>query len=56
MLWNRASKLGEDVASAGEGLVTKEAMGKLLSETEIKAPEMEISISGINIQAYIIEY
>jgi adenylate cyclase len=53
---NRASKLGEDVASAGEVLVTKEAMGKLPSETEIKAREMEISISGINIQAYIIEY
>ena len=53
---NRASKLGEDVASAGEVLVTKEAMGKLPSETEIKAREMDISISGINIQAYIIEY
>lgn len=53
---NRASKLGEDVASAGEVLATKEAMGMVPSETEIKAREMAISISGINIQAYAIEY
>jgi len=53
---NRASKLGEDVASAGEVLVTKEAMDMLSSSAEIKAREMTISISGINIQAHAIEY
>ena len=53
---NRASKLGEDVASAGEVLVTEEAMGMLPSEAEIKAREMDISISGINIKAHAIKY
>lgn len=53
---NRASKLGEDVASAGEVLVTKEAMEMLPPKTEIKARELTISISGINIQAHAIEY
>ena len=53
---NRASKLGEDVASAGEVLVTKEAMDILHPEAGIKTREMKISISGINIQAHAIEY
>jgi len=53
---NRASKLGEDVASAGEVLVTKEAKDMLPSEAEIRAREMTISISGINIQAHVVEY
>ena len=53
---NRASKLGEDVASAGEVLVTAEAMRMLPSDNEIKARKMAISISGINIQAHAIEY
>ncbi|HKJ39220.1 MAG TPA: adenylate/guanylate cyclase domain-containing protein [Anaerolineales bacterium] len=53
---NRASKLGEDVASAGEVLVTREAMDMLSSSAEIKAREMTISISGIIIQAHAIEY
>ena len=53
---NRASKLGEDIASAGEVLVTKRAMDMLPPDTGIKAREMTISISGIDIQAYAIEY
>lgn len=53
---NRASKLGEDVAAAGEVLVTKKAMDMLSSESEIKAREMTISISGINITAHAIQY
>lgn len=53
---NRASKLGEDVASAGEVLVTKEAMDILHPEAGIRTREMTISISGINIQAHAIEY
>ena len=53
---NRASKLGEDVAAAGDVLVTKEAMDMLSPDAEIKTREMEISISGINIIAHAIEY
>ena len=53
---NRASKLGEDVAAAGEVLVTQEAMDKLPADTQIKAKPMTLSISGINIKAYAVEY
>ncbi len=53
---NRASKLGEDVASAGEVLVTKEAMDMVPPEAEIKTRPMSISVSGINITAYAIKY
>ena len=51
---NRASKLGEDVASAREIFVTKEAMDMIPREMNIKAREMSISISGINITVYSI--
>jgi len=53
---NRASKLGEDVASAGEVLITKEAMDKIPVEAQIKSKPMSLSISGINIQAFAVEY
>lgn len=53
---NRASKLGEDVAAAREILITKEAMDAIPSDARMKAREMEISISGVNIMAYSIEY
>jgi adenylate cyclase len=53
---NRASKMGEDLAAAGEILVTKEAMEMIPAEAGIKAHEMKVSISGINIPAYMIEY
>lgn len=53
---NRASKLGEDVASAGEVLITKEAMNKIPPEAQIKSKPMSLSISGINIQAFAVEY
>lgn len=53
---NRASKLGEDVASAGEVLITQEAMDKLPPDAEIKAKSMALSISGINIAAFAVEY
>lgn len=49
---NRASKLGEDVAAAREVLITKEAMDRIPPEAEIKAREMSVSISGVNITAY----
>ena len=53
---NRASKIGEDLAAAGEIFVTKEAMEMIPPEAGIKSREMNVSISGIVIPAYIIEY
>ena len=53
---NRASKIGEDLAAAGEILVTKEAMQMIPEEAGIKAHELSVSISGITIPAYMIEY
>jgi adenylate cyclase len=53
---NRASKMGEDLAVAGEILVTKEAMQMIPAAAGIKAREMNVSISGITIPAYLIQY
>ena len=53
---NRASKMGEDLAMAGEILVTKDAMEMIPDSAGIKAREMNVSISGITIPAYQIEY
>lgn len=51
---NRASKLGEDVAAAREILITKDAMDVIPPEAGVNAREMTVSISGINITAYLI--
>jgi len=53
---NRASKIGEDLAAAGEILITKDAMQMIPAKAGIKAHEMTVSISGITIPAYMIEY
>jgi class 3 adenylate cyclase len=53
---NRASKMGEDLALAGEILITQEAMQMIPNDAEIEAREMTVSISGITIPAYRIEY
>lgn len=53
---NRASKIGEDLAAAGEIFITKEAMDMIPPEAGIKSREMSVSISGIVIPAYAIEY
>jgi len=53
---NRASKMGEDLAVAGEILITKEAMQMISAGAAIKTREMNVSISGITIPAYLIEY
>lgn len=53
---NRASKMGEDVANAGEILITEEAMQMIPPEAGIKARQLSVSISGIVIPAYAIEY
>ena len=53
---NRASKIGEDLAAAGEILITKEAMEMIPAEAGIKAQQLTVSISGITIPAFRIEY
>jgi class 3 adenylate cyclase len=53
---NRASKMGEDLAVAGEILITKEAMDMIPENAGIKACELNVSISGITIPAYMIDY
>ena len=53
---NRASKMGEDVAAAGEILITKEAMNMIPAEAGIRSREISVSISGITIPAYAVEY
>ena len=53
---NRACKLGEDVAAAGEILVTQDAMNRVQPNTDIKRHAVNISVSGIAIPAYAIEY
>jgi class 3 adenylate cyclase len=53
---NRASKMGEDLAAAGEILITKEAMQMIPVEAGIKSREISVSISGITVPAYAIEY
>jgi class 3 adenylate cyclase len=53
---NRASKMGEDVAAAGEVLITKEAMERIPASANIQAKEIVVSISGITIPAFVIDY
>ena len=53
---NRASKMGEDLANSGEILVSQEAMQMIPAEAGIRARELNVSISGITIPAYLIEY
>lgn len=53
---NRASKIGEDVAAAGEILVTKEALDGIPADAGLQSREIHVSISGINIPAYMIDY
>jgi len=53
---NRASKMGEDVAAAGEILITKEAFEMIPAEAGIRTREVSISISGISIPAYVVDY
>ena len=53
---NRASKMGEDVAAAGEILITKEAFDMIPIDAGIKTREVSISISGISIPAYVVDY
>lgn len=53
---NRASKMGEDIAGRGDILISQEAQDMIPAEANIKTREVNISISGISIPAYIVEY
>jgi adenylate cyclase len=53
---NRASKIGEDLATSGEILVTQEAMQMIPAEAGIKSRAINVSISGITIPAFAVEY
>lgn len=51
---NRACKLGEDVATAGEILITAEAAAKL-STPHNEATRVQLGVSGIRIEAWSIK-
>ena len=53
---NLASKIGEDIAAAGEILITKEAMEKIPGHSGIRAHRIKVLVSGIELAAYRIEY
>lgn len=53
---NVASKLGEDLASAGDIFVTKTAMARVPSDSGLKMEDQNFEISGINIEASKILY
>jgi adenylate cyclase len=53
---NRACKMGEDLGSAGDILITKEAMSLIPEDAEINGQPIELSIAGLNIPAFMIEY
>lgn len=53
---NRACKLGEDVALAGEIIVTREVMERVPPEVNLEHREVNISVSGIVIPAFTVEY
>jgi adenylate cyclase len=53
---NLASKIGEDIAAAGEILITKEAMAMIPPHVGIRAQEIKVLVSGTELPAYRIEY
>jgi class 3 adenylate cyclase len=56
MAVNRASKLGEDVASGGEILITRTAFDLLPATDNVQAEALELSISGLKLNALIIKH
>ncbi len=53
---NRACKMGEDLGTAGEILITKEAMDLIPEEGAIEGRPIEVSIGGLSMPAFIIVY
>ncbi len=56
MAVNRASKLGEDIASGGEILITKTAFERMPADPHIHAEALELTISGLKLDALALKY
>lgn len=52
---NRACKLGEDIAGPGEILVTQEAMAMVTSGRVIAGAARQFDVSGLRIEAFLIQ-
>jgi class 3 adenylate cyclase len=50
---NLASKLGEDIANAGEILMTESAYGQLSEEYQTKFQKYQRTVAGVDIQYYL---
>ncbi len=53
---NRASKLGEDIAGPGEILMTEAAFAQLPAQAGFRGQPLDISISGIPLKAFKLDY
>ena len=53
---NRACKMGEDIGTAGEILITKEAMDLIPEEGAVQGKPIEVSIGGLSTPAFSIVY
>ncbi len=53
---NRASKLGEDIAGPGEILMTEAAFAQLPPQAGFRGQPLDISISGIQLKAFKLDY
>jgi adenylate cyclase len=53
---NLAAKLGEDIASRGEVLVTDTAFERVRPEAGFQTEKLDISISGVTIPAHKVKY
>lgn len=53
---NRACKMGEDIGSADDILITKEAMQLIPKDAEIEVRPIQVNIGGLNTDAFQIVY
>lgn len=53
---NRASKLGEDLAAAGEILISREVADSLPPERDFMLKPVRVTISGMEIDGYAVEF
>ena len=53
---NRASKLGEDLAGAGDIFVSADAMARVPKSAGIDGEALELSISGLTMRAFSVDY
>jgi hypothetical protein len=48
--------LGEDIAGAGEILVTQDAMNNVTGELDFELKPVNVSVSGLTIPTFSVEY